>query len=226
MDLLPAVPDGSVDMILCDLPYGTTQCKWDAVLLFEPLWEQYKRITKPNAAIVLFSAEPFTAQLISSNRKMFRYDLIWSKGQGTDFLNANRKPLRAHENICVFYRKQPKYNKQWVYGKKPYASRASDSSTTVYGKYTPRDCASDGRRNPTTVLSFHRETGLHPTQKPVALLEWLVRTYTDEGDTVLDNCMGSGSTGIACLKTLRGFIGMEKDEGYFDTAVRRMKGEN
>lgn len=225
LELMKDIPDGSIDMILCDLPYGTTRCKWDSVIPFEPLWEQYKRIAKENAAIVLFSAEPFTSALIMSNPRMFRYDIIWRKNQGTDFLNANRKPLRAHENICVFYKKQPTYNKQHWFSK-PYSCNSQRGVLQLYGHVKDPSMkreSKDGKRNPVTVLEFSSETVLHPTQKPVPLLEYLVKTYTNEGETVMDNCMGSGSTGVACVNTGRNFIGFELDEGYFSIAKKRIE---
>lgn len=225
LELMSDIPDGSVDMILCDLPYGTTACKWDTVIPFEPLWVHYKRVIKDNGAIVLFSAEPFTSALVMSNPRMFRYDLIWRKPQGSDFLNANRKPLRAHENICVFYGKQPTYNKQYWFST-PYSSSSHRGGLETYGDVKNPSMlrqSKDGRRNPLTVLDFGVETGKHPTQKPVPLMEWLVKTYTNDGETVLDNCMGSGSTGVACMNTSRRFIGMELEPKYFDIAKQRIE---
>ena len=224
LDVMRDIPDGSVDMVLCDLPYGTTRCNWDSVIPFEPLWEQYERIIKPNGAIVLFSAEPFTSALVMSNPKLFRYDLIWQKPSGTDFLNANRKPLRAHENICVFYKRQPTYNKQFWFST-PYECASHRGRMEAWGKVadpSQKRESKDGRRNPLTVQRFGVERGMHPTQKPVPLLEYLIKTYTNEGETVLDNCMGSGSTGVACVNTGRKFIGIELDEGYFNVARERL----
>ena len=223
LELMGDIPDGSVDMVLCDLPYGTTACAWDSVIPFTPLWEQYMRICKRNGAIVLFSAEPFTSALVMSKPQLFRYDLIWVKDQGTDFLNANRKPLRRHENICVFFRDRPVYNPQFGKGR-PYKASQWHKGTTVYGSFRAGMFTdSDGRRNPTSILEFTKERGYHPTQKPVPLLEYLIRTYTNPGDTVLDNCMGSGSTGVACVHTGRNFIGIELDPGYFETAKKRIE---
>lgn len=217
------IPDGSVDMILCDLPYGTTRCKWDTVIQFKPLWEAYKRISKRNAAIVLFGAEPFTSSLIMSNPQMFRYDLVWQKEQGSDFLNTNRKPLRAHENIAVFYRAQPTYNKQLREGK-PYKAIQSEKNSALWNTFKTGLCTDNtGTRVPVSVLKFDRERGFHQTQKPVALLEWLIRTYTNEGETVLDNCMGSGSTCVAAANTGRRYIGIEKDPEYFEIARKRLE---
>lgn len=225
LELMKDIPDSSVDMILCDLPYGTTRCKWDTVIPFEPLWKQYERIVKPNGAIVLFSAEPFTSALIMSNPKLFRYDLIWDKQRGSDFLNANRKPLRAHENICVFYRSQPTYNKQYWFST-PYKQKNGSLSDNYGNRGRVITESANGERNPLTVLSFTRDAKkMHPTQKPVALLEWLIKTYTNEGETVLDNCMGSGSTGVASMNTGRRFIGMELDEKYYRIAEERIFGQ-
>lgn len=221
LNLMKDIPDNSIDMILCDLPYGTTRCKWDSIIPFDELWGGYKRVIKDNGAIVLFGAEPFTSFLITSNPKMFRYDLIWVKPQGTDFLNANRKPLRRHENICVFYKKQPKYNKQMRPGKSGWRNR-SKTKTECYANVPAVPWYSDGPRNPTTILEFGVERGYHTSQKPVPLLEWLIKTYTDEGEVVLDNCMGSGSTGVACVNTNRKFIGIELNQEYFDVASKRI----
>ena len=225
MEIMERIPDGSIDMILCDLPYGTTRNKWDAVIPFEPLWAHYKRIVKDNGAIVLFSAEPFTSALIMSNPRMFRYDLIWDKQRGSDFLNANRKPLRSHENICVFYKKPPTYNKQ-LWFSTPYKCKNGSLSANYGNRGQVVTDSKNGERCPLSILSFGRDgTKKHPTQKPVAILEWLIKTYTNEGETVLDNCMGSGSTGVACINTGRNFIGIEMDAGYFETAKDRILGK-
>lgn len=226
LEIMKQIPDGSVDMILCDLPYGTTRNKWDTVIPFEPLWTQYERITKSNGAIVLFSAEPFTSVAITSNIDMFRYDLIWEKPQGSDFLNANRKPLRAHENILVFYKKQPTYNAQKTDGK-PYKAKSGATTSSNFGRFNGNHYTEnkDGKRCPLSVLKFngeHNKGKVHPTQKPVALLEYLTKTYTNEGDLVLDNCMGSGTTGVACINTNRNFIGIELDQRYFEIAEKRI----
>lgn len=218
------IPDGIIDMILCDLPYGTTRCKWDSVIPFESLWEHYTRIIKDNGVIAIFADEPFSAKLVNSNLKLYRYELIWQKEQGTDFLNANRKPMKAHEKIQIFYKKQPVYNKQLTKGKPYRAVNGGKKSTDCYGNFKMGYFKSMGdKRNPITVLKFNRERGLHPTQKPVALLEYLVKTYTNEGDTVLDNCMGSGTTGVACANTGRRFIGIEKDDHWFEVARDRIE---
>ena len=225
LELMKEIPNGSIDMILCDLPYGTTACKWDTVIPFETLWEQYNRIIKDDGAIILFGSEPFTSVLICSQIKLFRYDLIWDKQKGCDFLNANRKPLKSHENILVFYKKSPTYNKQYWYSTPYKKITGNKKQSSVYHNSHKVDTESiDGKRNPLSILSFSRDSNrLHPTQKPVALLEWLIKTYTNEGDTVLDNCMGSGTTGVACVNTNRRFIGMEIDESYFNIAKERIE---
>lgn len=199
LELMKDIPDGSVDMVLCDLPYGTTKNKWDSVIPFNSLFEQYKRIVKENGAIVLHCDGIFTASLIQAAPKMWRYNLVWDKQRGCDFLNANVKPLKSHEDIAIFYRKKPTYNKQFWYST-PYTLTKNGSLSNNYGdRKEAWSESTDGRRNPLTILSFPRDAEkLHPTQKPVALLEYLVKTYTNEGDLVLDNCMGSGSTGVAC----------------------------
>ena len=208
------------------MTYGTTRNKWDSIITLDRLWEQYKRVIKDNGAIVLFSAEPFTSLLITSNIPMFRYDLIWSKTQGSDFLNANRKPLRSHENICVFYKKQPTYNPQKTDGK-PYKAKSGETTSSNFGKFNGNHYTEnkDGKRCPLSVLRFsgeHNRGKQHPTQKPTDLLEWLIKTYTNENETVLDNSMGSGSCGVACVNTNRRFIGIELDEGYFKIAEERI----
>lgn len=229
------IPDGSVDMVMADLPYGTTACKWDTVIPFEPLWAHYRRVTKPNAAIVLTACQPFTTALIASNLREFRYEWIWAKNNATGFANANRMPMRAHENIVVFYRSLPTYNKQ------PTASLIRDrklggsngtrqgGDTAVYGGLPRPPVPMTLKQNvaPRSVLEFDvapRAKGtLHPTQKPVALMEYLIRTYTNEGETVLDNTAGSFTTGVACLNTGRIFIGIERDPDYFRIGVERMR---
>lgn len=226
LELMRDIPDKSVDMVLCDLPYGATRNKWDTVIPLDALWAQYERVIKPNGAIALFSAEPFTSLLVASNPKLFRYDLIWAKPQGSDFLNANRKPLRAHENICIFYKAQPTYNPQKSSGK-PYKKKSGASTSSNYGRFNGDFHTENinGKRYPLSVLDFAGESNKgkkHPTQKPVALLEYLIKTYSNPGEVVLDNCMGSGSTGVACANTGRRFIGMELDAGYFEIAKSRI----
>jgi site-specific DNA-methyltransferase (adenine-specific) len=220
---MQSIPTASIDMILCDLPYGTTCNKWDITIPFEPLWEQYNRITKNNAAIVLFADGLFTAFVMQSNPRMWRYNLIWDKQRGCDFLNANRKPLKSHEDICVFYNAQPTFNKQY-WKATPYKRTKSEAQSSNYGKWKACETRfNNGERNPLSILSFARDgKRVHPTQKPIALLEWLIKTYTNSGETVLDNCMGSGSTGVACANTNRNFIGIEIDENYFAIAKERI----
>lgn len=221
LELMLDIPDGSVDMILCDLPYGTTACKWDTVIPFEPLWAQYRRVAKPNAAIVLTASQPFTTALIASNMREFRYDLKWCKTQATGFYNANRMPMRAHEDIAVFYRALPTYNPQKTPGE-AYRKRRASAPDVYHGKDL-HETVSDGARHPLSWRVFQRDADkLHPTQKPVALMEYLIRTYTNEGDVVLDNCMGSGTTGVACVNSFRNFIGIEMDTNYFNIAKSRI----
>lgn len=224
LELMTQIPDGSVDMVLCDLPYGTTQNKWDSVIPFEPLWAHYKRVAKPKAAIVLTAAQPFTTALIASNLCMFSQELIWRKNIASNFLNANRQHLSRHENIILFCSGQPTYNPQKTEGKAYTAKRyGHDDAGENYGDVARTTTVNAGDRNPTTIVAINRETGLHPTQKPVALMEYLIRTYTNEGETVLDNCMGSGTTGVACANTGRKFIGIEKDSKYFAIAKQRIE---
>lgn len=222
LELMKDIPDKSVDMVLCDLPYGTTRNKWDSVIPLNKLWEQYERIIKDNGAIVLFSQMPFSAELVHSNLKLFKYEWIWQKDNGTGFLNAKKMPLKIHENILVFYKKLPLYNPQMRIGFKPYKCKQGRHSTN-YGAYEQGHITeSNGERYPIDIIKFKKDAGLHPTQKPVELLEYLIKTYTNENETVLDNCMGSGSTGVACVNTNRNFIGYELDEKYFEVAERRI----
>ncbi len=228
MQLMKEIPDGAVDLILCDPPYGTTANKWDTSLDLKKLWTEYERIIKTNGCIVLFSQMPFTAELVMSNPRLFRYEWIWEKEQGTGFLNAKKMPLKIHENILVFYKRLPTYNPQMRTGFKPYTQTQSSHSSN-YGKAGARPTTtSNGERYPIDLLRYSRQKdrGLHPTQKPVPLLEYLVRTYTNEGDTVLDNCMGSGSTGVAVKRVGgRHFIGIEQNKVYFDIARERIEKE-
>ena len=228
LEIMRDIPDKSVDMILCDLPYGTTACKWDSVIPFEPLWEQYNRIIKDNGAIVLFGSEPFSSALRMSNIKDYKYDLKWQKDQGSDFMLAKKKPLKDYEDIAVFYKKQPTYNPQMREGFKEWTKK--DSGNNVIGHLDKQEKAQikqsiGNKRYPISILKFNRiRNGLHPTQKPVELLEWLIKTYTNENEVVLDNAMGSGSTGEACMKTNRNFIGIEQDDKYFEIAYNRING--
>lgn len=230
LELMKSIPDGSIDMILCDLPYGTTRCRWDAVIPLAPLWEQYKRVIKFNGAIVLFSTQPFTTELIASNREMYRYEWIWHKTQPTGHMNAKKMPLRAHENIEVFYKGPPVYNPQMTHGHKRKTAvnryeREADG-TGVYGREVRNTEYDSMDRYPVDVQKF--STGdkvkrLHVAQKPLALLEYMILTYTRPGETVMDNCMGSGNIGVAALNTGRGFVGMELDPEYFQIATERIE---
>ena len=217
------IPDGSIDLVLTDPPYGTTNCKWDNVIPFEPMWEQLRRITKKNGAIVLFGSEPFSSMLRVSNLKMFKYDWVWDKAQGTGFLNSKKQPLRSTEIISVFYSDQCFYSPIMRTGFKPYSCSQGRTKTQNYGKQTGAITVSNGTRFPLNLISFVRDKSkIHPTQKPVLLLEYLIKTYTNEGETVLDFTMGSGSTGVACINTNRNFVGIELDKNYFEIAKKRM----
>lgn len=214
------IPSGSVDMVMADLPYGTTQNKWDSVIPLEPLWKEYKRICK--GAIVLTAAQPFTSILVCSNLDDFKYSWIWQKEAGTGLLNAKKQPLRDHECVLVFYQKQPVYNPQFTVGK-PYTCKKG-GETENYNPSGIVVTVNEGTRCPKTVQFFKRDKSkIHPTQKPVALMEYLIRTYTNPGMTVLDNTMGSGTTGVACVNTGRDFIGIERDKAYFDIAEKRIR---
>lgn len=225
LELMKEIPNLSIDMILCDLPYGTTQCKWDSVIDFKELWAQYTRIAKDSAAIVLTSMQPFTSALIMSNPKMFKYDWVWEKGSATGFLNAKKQPLRAHESVCVFYKKQCTYSPQFTHGHERKTATKKTVNSECYGKAIKVTDYDSTERYPRSVQFFSsdkQKVNLHPTQKPLALMEYLVKTYSNEGDTVMDNCMGSGTTGVACANTNRKFIGIELDENYFSIAKKRL----
>ncbi|HDI2487788.1 TPA: site-specific DNA-methyltransferase [Acinetobacter baumannii] len=225
LEIMGNIPDQSIDMILCDLPYGTTCCAWDTIISFNPLWAHYERIIKPNGAIVLFAANPFAAVLATSNLKLFRYEMILEKPAATGFLNAKKQPLRAHENILVFYKSQPTYNPQKTTGHKRKTAKRKDIGSEHYGKQLNIKDYDSTERYPRSVQLFSsdkQKSNLHPTQKPVALCEYLIRTYTNVGEVVLDNCMGSGTTGIACINTDRKFIGIEKESKYFEIAKKRL----
>jgi DNA modification methylase len=218
------LPAQSVDCVLTDLPFATTSNAWDVLIPFDDLWAAWKRVCKPAAPIVLFSQQPFTTSLAASNLKQLRTEWIWEKSQGTGFLNSNRYPLKNHENILVFSEKAPPYHPQKEYGHKTYTTGRGRSSTN-YRKFDKetQTVNTDGSRYPKTVLKFNSDKGYHPTQKPIALLEYLIRTYTNESDTVLDCTMGSGSTLLASLNTNRRCIGIERDETYFSTALVRIE---
>lgn len=244
LKMMKDIPDNSIDMILCDLPYGTSASSWDKKLPMNDLWSEYKRIIKHNRAIVLFSQQPFTSLLITSNIEMWKYNWIWEKDNGTNFMNSHFCPLKITEDICVFgtgatsFVKNGEnliYNPQFSEGK-PYSiisGNQKSNSAVVRGGKGGRDdvggykTESDGKRYPKNLIKFNRDKDkLHPTQKPVSLCEYLIQTYTNEGDVVLDNCMGSGTTGIACLNTNRKFIGMELDNTYFEIAKKRIEEAN
>lgn len=222
LELIESIDDKSIDMIFTDLPYGTTACKWDSIIPLDKMWEQYERVIKDNGAIVLTASQPFTTKLINSNMKLFRYEWIWQKEQGTNFLNAKVQPLKVHENICVFYKKLPKYNPQFTKDKPYYRTGGSGTSGDVTGNYKKISTTNDGRRYPISIQKFKRERGYHPTQKPVELVKYMIKTYTDEGDVVLDSCMGSGTTGVACRELNRNFIGIELDTVYFNISRWRI----
>ena len=227
LNIMKTIEDSSVDMILCDLPYGTTACKWDSVIPFEPLWEQYERIIKDNGAIVLFGSQPFTSALIMSNIKLFKYCWVWNKKKSGNIFLAKYQPMKIHEDIVIFSKKTHKYNPIKVprdrikrsknYGTGEAMGGNREKENKVY-EYTDK--------NPVSIIEISnavQKGKLHPTQKPVALLEYLIKTYTNENDIVLDNCMGSGSTGVACINTNRNFFGIELDESYFNIAKKRIE---
>ena len=236
LEIMKNISEKSIDMILCDLPYGTTKCSWDVIIPFEPLWEQYERIIKDNGAIVLFGKQPFTTDLINSNRKLYKYELIWEKDKPTDFALANKKPMCYHENIEVFYKKQPIYNKQMVEreGKGTWRynfdishdNRRIHGTDKVYAGKKEKENYDVKLKNPKSIIYYDtgkRQQLLHPTQKPLELCEWLIKTYTNEEMVVLDNCMGSGTTGEACKILNRNFIGIELNEEYFNIARERIE---
>ena len=231
LEVMPDIKDKSIDMILCDLPYGTTRCKWDSVINLEKLWQQYCRIIKDNGAIVLFAQTPFDKVLGASNLEMLRYEWIWEKTQATGHLNAKKMPLKAHENILVFYKKLPVYNPQKTDGHPPVNTYtkyiATQNNTEIYGDLS-KEISGGGNteRYPRSIQMFSsdkQKEHLHPTQKPVKLLEYLIKTYTNEDDLVLDNCIGSGSTAVAAQNLNRNFIGIEKEQKYYEIALERLK---
>jgi len=235
LELMKDIPDKSIDAIICDLPYGTTYCQWDIVIPFEPLWQQYERVIKDNGAIVLFGSQPFTSALVMSNPKMFKYEWIWEKAVGSNFATLKYQPMKEHENILVFSKGTHKYFPILQERKGSGSERIKynyNASNTLTGETTgslknlAKSKSFNELRNPSSVQYFNnreKERGLHPTQKPVALMEYLIKTYTNEGETVLDNTMGSGTTGVACVNTNRNFIGIEIDPTYFAIAERRIK---
>ena len=229
LEVMKNISDKSINCIICDLPYGRTQNRWDSVIPFDILWENYNRIIKDNGAILLFADGLFMAELMLSNKKMWRYNLVWDKVLTSGFLNANKQPLRQHEEIVVFYKKQPTYNPQKVKGAVNHSKgKPKENNNNNYNSYKWVDNVDKlgDMKHPKSIITFskpHPSTMIHPTQKPLDLLEWLVKTYTNENDLVLDNCMGSGSTGVACNNLNRNFIGIEKDENYFEMAKNRIE---
>ena len=228
------IPDGSVDAVICDLPYevlndGNPDAQWDKMIPLDKLWNQFKRVTKPNAAIVLFAQGMFTADLMQSNRKMWRYNLVWDKCRTTGFLNCNRMPLRSHEDICIFYRELPTYNPQMTKGMRNHPRGFHNDKNSCYGKYQLVPRPNKGSRfkdkYPQSIISFEKINAtevVHPTQKPVDLLRYLILTYSNEGDTILDATIGSGTTAVAALMEKRHFIGFETNKEYFDIAQGRI----
>ena len=235
LEVMKGIPDKSINMILCDLPYGTTKNKWDIIIPLDKLWEQYNRVIKDNGAIVLFAQGMFTSELMCSQKKLWRYNLIWEKDRPSGFLNAKKMPLRSHEDICVFYKKTPTYNPIFWEGKPLHGMgskyKEGNLANNNYGDFSSYKNPSanrkgDTKKYPRSILKFPKEhPPIHPTQKPVSLLEYLIKTYTNEGETVLDNTMGSGSTGVACINTNRNFIEIELDKDYFEIAKKRIEEE-
>ena len=217
------IPDSSVDLILCDLPYGTTQNKWDSVIPTDRLWLEYRRLIVPHGVIALTATPPFSAKIASENIDWFRYSWYWKKPH-TGQLNAKKMPLKNVEEVLIFYEKQPIYHPQFTYSDPYVMVRRNYKGSECYGKQTDHTAVSDGRRYPMQILEFGNDKNrIHPTQKPVALMEYMIRTYTNVGGVVLDNCMGSGSTGVACINTGRDFIGIELDDKYYEEAKRRIE---
>lgn len=227
--LMQTIPSQSINMILCDLPYGRTHNRWDSIIPYDKLWEQYERVIKPNGCIALFCDGLFMAELMLSNKKLWKYNLVWDKVLPSGFLNANKQPLRSHEEIAIFYKSQPTYNPQKIKGKPNHSKGApKECVNNNYGNFDFVDNREElgDMKHPKSIITVqkpHPSTMLHPTQKPVEVLEWLIKTYTNEGDTVLDNCMGSGSTGVACVNTHRNFIGIELTDEYFAIAKGRIE---
>jgi len=227
LELMPSIPDKSIDMILCDLPYGITRNKWDTVIPLKLLWNEYRRLAKHNGVIVLFAQTPFDKVLGCSNLEWLKYEWIWEKDRPSGHLNAKKMPMKAHENILVFYKKLPTYNAQKTIGHKPSNVNGQRlKETTNYGKFKQIIGGGQTDRYPRSIQKFNVVNSqhgiLHPTQKPVALFEYFIKTYTNDGDLVLDNCIGSGTTAIACINTNRNFIGIEKEQKYVDTANKRL----
>jgi len=225
LEVMKTIPSGSIDAIICDLPYGTTACKWDEVIPFNLLWNEYNRVIKNNGAVVLFGSEPFSSVLRMSNIKNFRYDIIWEKTLFSNFALVKKQPAKLHENISVFYKKQPTYNPQMTEGK-PYTDKPRKRTMGVIGDAIGVKKAIDnkGTRYPSSIQKYSNgnNKSVHPTQKPISLMEYLILTYSNEGDTILDNTMGSGTTMVACKNLNRNGIGIEQDENYFKIAQERV----
>lgn len=220
------LPGHSIDMVFCDLPYGTTQCSWDSVIDLGSLWKEYYRIVKTNGAVILTASQPFTSILIMSNIKYFKYCWVWEKSKATGYLNAKKMPLKSHEDVCVFYQKPPTYNPQMVNGE-PYSKGTALRSTDVYGKQKVTTVKNiDGKRYPRTNLYFKTAESegklIHPTQKPVNLVKYFIKTYSNENDIILDSCMGAGTTAVACMDLRRNYVGFELDKDYYDKSVIRI----
>jgi site-specific DNA-methyltransferase (adenine-specific) len=224
LDLMPKLDDNSIDLILADLPYGTTHNKWDSVIPLDKMWQEYERIIKLNGAIVLTAAQPFTAALIMSNPNLFKYEWIWSKTIGSGQLNAKKQPLRTHESVLVFYKNPPIYNPQMTEGKPYHMKRKATYEGPGYNPQKPNETINEGLRLPKSVIQIAnpRIKGGHPTQKPLELMEYMIKTYTNEGDIVLDNVLGSGTTAVAAINTNRHFIGFEMDENYYNISKDRI----
>ena len=229
LEVMKTLPDASVDCVLTDPPYGTTACKWDSVIPFEPMWKELKRIAKPKAAICLFGSQPFTSALVMSNPKMFRYEWVWEKSRPSQFLDANRKPLKQHENVLIFSAESSQYFPVMWEGEANHVKTGTmgrKRANNLYGDFNPVLQVATTAKYPRSVVkidSMNPRELVHPTQKPADLLRYLTRTYTKEGETILDFTMGSGTTGVACQLENRNFIGIEKDAGYFETAKKRIE---
>jgi DNA modification methylase len=230
LEVMKLIPDGIIDMVLCDLPYGTTACKWDTIIPFDALWKEYERLIKPNGAILLFGQEPFSSSMRLSNIKDYKFDIIWNKKFASNFAQAKKRPMNIQENICVFYKKQPTYNPNMTKRDKPIkaTSGSTFSEVSMVKNFNSIENKVYDFKYPESIVLFPRILGTskektgHPTQKPVSLFEYLIKTYTNEGDLVLDNTAGSGTTGIACINTNRKYILIEKEEKYFDIINERI----
>lgn len=227
--LMPSIPDKSVDMILCDLPYGTTNCAWDSIIDMGKLWQEYERVIKDNGAIVLTASASFTFKLWQSNEQLFRYKMVWDKNCKIGFMDANRRPMRQHEDVLIFYKKPPIYNPQKSKGDKYRNKRKKNDVPEYMGRIERTDTVNNGDRYPSDIISIDSVIlskeggGMHPTQKPVALFEYLIKTYTNENDLVLDNCAGSGTTAIACINSNRRYICIEQNEEYIKRSRQRVQ---